>query len=217
MGVANRARELTSVLQRSKTMCAVDDLSALKARYEQLSSELKEANASVELLEFRKQEAQKSLESYRVLLEQKGLFVGDLSEQRRRLHDIAGRMDSDMRLLEEKGKNMVKHLSELRRNMSAQEHTKQDLLKEKQELMDSQAESHGEIEFYLGSLAEKEPQLASAKSKRMEYSRTCNSLNDQVKHSTRQRDALQISVATLEERLKRTQTERALFLNVLVN
>lgn len=211
MGVANRARELTSVLQRSKTMCAVDDLSALKARYEQLSSELKEANASVELLEFRKQEAQKSLESYRVLLEQKGLFVGDLSEQRRRLHDIAGRMDSDMRLLEEKGKNMVKHLSELRRNMSAQEHTKQDLLKEKQELMDSQAESHGEIEFYLGSLAEKEPQLASAKSKRMEYSRTCNSLNDQVKHSTRQRDALQISVATLEERLKRTQTERALF------
>ena len=45
--------------------------------------------------------------------------MGDLGEQRRRMQDILGRMDSDMRLLEEKGKNMVSRLSEMRMSLSS--------------------------------------------------------------------------------------------------
>ncbi len=54
------------------------------------------------------------LEKLQVMLEEKGLFVGDLGEQRRHMQDVVGRINSDMRLLEEKGHNMVSRLSDMR-------------------------------------------------------------------------------------------------------
>ena len=65
---------------------------------------------------------EQELEKLQSLLEQKGLFVGDLGEQRRRMQDLLGRMDADMRLLEEKGHNMVARLSEMRGTLSSSEH-----------------------------------------------------------------------------------------------
>ena len=67
-------------------------------------------------------EKQRELEKLQVMLEEKGLFVGDLGEQRRHMQDVVGRIGSDMRLLEEKGRNMVSRLSEMRGTLSSSEH-----------------------------------------------------------------------------------------------
>ncbi len=67
-----------------------------------------------ELAQYRLGEKERELEKLQVMLEEKGLFVGDLGEQRRHMQDVVGRIDSDMRLLEEKGRNMVSRLSEMR-------------------------------------------------------------------------------------------------------
>ncbi|MFR3450314.1 MAG: hypothetical protein ACLTSX_00315 [Collinsella sp.] len=64
------------------------------------------------------------------MLEEKGLFVGDLGEQRRHMQDVVGRIGSDMRLLEEKGRNMVARLSEMRGTLSASEHQRKRTLEE---------------------------------------------------------------------------------------
>ena len=64
------------------------------------------------------------------MLEEKGLFVGDLGEQRRHMQDVVGRIGSDMRLLEEKGRNMVARLSEMRGTLSGSEHQRRRAVEE---------------------------------------------------------------------------------------
>ena len=115
---AKRAHDLNDRLQGLTVQLAVDDLRRLQEEYNRLAARGKEAEAAVELAQYRHDEKSAELEKLQSLLEQKGLFVGDLGEQRRRLQDILGRMDSDMRLLEEKGKNMVSRLSEMRTQLS---------------------------------------------------------------------------------------------------
>ena len=115
---AKRAHDLGERLQELTVQLAVDDLRCLQEDYNRLAARGKEAEASVELAQYRSDEKTAELEKLQSLLEQKGLFVGDLGEQRRRMQDILGRMDSDMRLLEEKGKNMVSRLSEMRTQLA---------------------------------------------------------------------------------------------------
>lgn len=125
---AKRARELNSQLSELTIQLAVDDLRQLQQSYVRLEGRGKEADAAIELAQYRFDEKSRELEKLQSLLEQKGLFVGDLGEQRRRMQDILGRMDSDMRLLEEKGKNMVSRLSEMRMQLSVMEKQRADAL-----------------------------------------------------------------------------------------
>ena len=115
---AKRAHDLQGRLQELTVQLAVDDLRRLQEQYNRLAARANEADAAVELAQYRHDEKSAELEKLQSLLEQKGLFVGDLGEQRRRMQDILGRMESDMRLLEEKGKNMVSRLSEMRTQLS---------------------------------------------------------------------------------------------------
>ena len=112
MDKAQRARALEEELKGLEVQLAVDDLRRLQEEYARLEARGKEADAACELSQYRLDEKSAELEKLQSLLEQKGLFVGDLGEQRRRMQDLLGRMDADMRLLEEKGKNMVSRLSD---------------------------------------------------------------------------------------------------------
>lgn len=116
---AQRYADLESERQRLETLLAVDDLRRLQAEWQALGSQRAEAEAAVELARYRSEEKAKNLEKLQSLLEQKGLFVGDLGEQRRRVQDQLGRLRSDMGLLEEKGRNMVARLSDTRMNLSS--------------------------------------------------------------------------------------------------
>lgn len=116
---AQRARALEDELKGLTTQLAVDDLRRLQEGYARLQARGKEADAAIELAQYQHAEKSRELEKLQSLLEQKGLFVGDLGEQRRRMQDLLGRMDSDMRLLEEKGKNMVARLSDMRMQLSS--------------------------------------------------------------------------------------------------
>lgn len=131
---AKRARELNSQLSELTIQLAVDDLRQLQQGYMRLEARGREADAAIELAQYRFGEKSRELEKLQSLLEQKGLFVGDLGEQRRRMQDILGRMDSDMRLLEEKGKNMVSRLSEMRMQLSVMEKQRADAAGEHERL-----------------------------------------------------------------------------------
>ena len=59
--------------------------------------------------------------------------MGDLGEQRRHMQDVVGRIGSDMRLLEEKGRNMValpRPFSEMRGTLSGSEHQRRRTVEE---------------------------------------------------------------------------------------
>ncbi len=119
---AQRFADLDGRRQTLETQLAVDDLRQLKERWDAVAARRREAEADVEICRYRAGERSAELEKLQSLLEQKGLFVGDLGEQRRRVQDQLGRIESDMRLLEEKGRNMVAKLSDTRMALSSIDH-----------------------------------------------------------------------------------------------
>ncbi len=106
--------ELVADLRDVEAALAVDELRDLQAQWGGLGKVEKEADADVELSRLRLAEKEAELAKFQNLLEEKGLFVGDLSEQRRRMQSILERLDAGLLLLEEKGKNLVSRLSDLR-------------------------------------------------------------------------------------------------------
>lgn len=93
---------------------AVDELRSLQANWNRLSEELKEIDAEAELAYFRLSEREGELAKRQRALEEKGLFVGDINEQRIRVLSLVQRLNMAMLLLEEKGKNMVARISDIR-------------------------------------------------------------------------------------------------------
>ena len=159
---AKRAHDLQGRLQELTVQLAVDDLRRLQEHYTRLAARAHEADAAVELAQYRHDEKRAELEKLQSLLEQKGLFVGDLGEQRRRLQDTLGRMESDMRLLEEKGKNMVSRLSEMRTQLAT--------------MGRQRTEAAGEHERLLGELSDlgvRERELRVSVDELQEESREC--------------------------------------------
>ena len=114
---ARQHEQITGELRDVELSLAVDDLRILQEQWGGTEKREKEADAAVELAKFRLDEKNRELEKYQRLLEEKGLFVGDLAEQRRRCQMTLERLDAGMLLLEEKGRNMVSRLSELRQTI----------------------------------------------------------------------------------------------------
>ncbi len=114
---AARARQYDDLATELKTLdlsLAVDDLRSLQITWSELDHHEKEINAEAELGHFRLNERESELSKRQLALEEKGLFAGDLNEQRIRCQSIIQRLDAGMLLLEEKGKNMVSRTSDLR-------------------------------------------------------------------------------------------------------
>lgn len=106
--------ELVGELRDLEIDLAIDDLRSLRSAWDEFDKREKEADADIELSRYRLAEKEAELDKFQALLEEKGLFVGDLSEQRRRMQSILERLDAGLLLLEEKGKNLVTRLSDLR-------------------------------------------------------------------------------------------------------
>ncbi|MDO5107939.1 MAG: AAA family ATPase, partial [Coriobacteriaceae bacterium] len=87
---AMRSRDLNKELSELTTILAVDDLRRLQEGYAALAVRDRESEAAVELAQYRVDEKRRELDKLQSLLEQKGLFVGDLGEQRRRMQDLLG-------------------------------------------------------------------------------------------------------------------------------
>ena len=119
---ARKYKELSSRANELTQMLAGDELRSLQSQWNDLESRSKEGAAELELAQYRMGEKERELEKLQVMLEEKGLFVGDLGEQRRHMQDVVGRINSDMRLLEEKGHNMVSRQSDMRGQSSRSEH-----------------------------------------------------------------------------------------------
>ena len=114
---AARARQYSELANELKALdlsLAVDDLRTLQITWNELDHHEKEINAEAELGHFRLNERESELSKRQLALEEKGLFAGDLNEQRIRCQSIIQRLDAGMLLLEEKGKNMVSRTSDLR-------------------------------------------------------------------------------------------------------
>ncbi|MDR1088590.1 MAG: chromosome segregation protein SMC [Coriobacteriales bacterium] len=111
---AEKYAEVKRELRDIDLALAVDELRSLQAEWNRLSGGIREIDAEAELANFRLSEREAELAKRQHALEEKGLFVGDINEQRIRVLSIIQRLDATMLLLEEKGRNMVARISDLR-------------------------------------------------------------------------------------------------------
>ena len=199
-----RANELTQIL-------AVDELRQLQAQWSDLEARTKESAAALELAQYRLSEKERELEKLQVMLEEKGLFVGDLGEQRRHMQDVVGRLGSDMRLLEEKGRNMVTRLSDMRGTLSASEHQRKRTLEElgdiNRQLDEERASAHVASEDVNAAA----PAADALHTRRTKLDSDISSLTREQREVQRSCDSASLELAKVKETLSNAELEDGMY------
>lgn len=208
---AKRHRDLADELSMLTCTLAVDDLRRLQESYAVLEGRGREAEAAIELAQYRLDEKGRDLERYQSLLEQKGIFVGDLGEQRRRMQGVLARMDSDMRLLEEKGKNMVSQLSELRANLSSLEHSQADATREHERVAAELASVRGEEGQLRQDVDALTPKLREVQERHRALSAEVSRLGADQRSSQRDADKEALAHAKLKDQISNAEVEDQMF------
>ncbi len=199
-----RARELTQIL-------AVDELRSLQASWTDLESRSKEASAAVELSRYRLSEKERELEKLQVMLEEKGLFVGDLGEQRRHMQDVVGRIGSDMRLLEEKGRNMVARLSEMRGSLSGAEHQRKRAAEELADVRAKLDDVRAAAEVAQADVAELAPAAEQLHARRVELDELIARLTRERREAQRTADDAALSYVKAKETVSNAELEDSMY------
>ena len=204
---ARRHEELENELKDVRLVLAVDDLRGLQEQWSGMDKSEREGDAEVELLRYRLEDRQRELEKYQRLLEEKGLFVGDLAEQRRRCQSVLERLDSGMLLLEEKGRNMVARLSELRQTI----HRSTSREDEVDALLESHESEHRDAvvkrDELLSQLEEEEKGAKAVVEERKAADRDVSRLSSDLRACERELDDCTLSALKAKESLSTTDTE----------
>ena len=208
---AKRFNELDARLSELTCQLAVDDVRRLQRQWGELEGKAKEAAAAVELAQFRADEKGRELEKLQSLLEQKGLFVGDLGEQRRRCSDILGRLESDMRLLEEKGRNMVDRLSDTRLTLSQLERQRTEAADELKEVSANLETTRSATDKLAADVSRLEPAARQATAARREAGSTQNRLTNEQRDCQRSLDAATLEHAKLTDEISNAEVEDQMF------
>jgi len=186
---ANKAvkhAEFSRELREVEVALAVDDLRILQTEFEQVAKREKEADAALELARFDHSERQKELEKLQHMLEEKGLFVGDIGEQRRRCEKIVERLEGGKLLLDEKGKNLVSRFSELRQTMHTAEKRVGQARETRDSLAGERAEADTKLEVLYQQLAEARRSSEAAKRARVDADAQLSQLVTEVRQASAQ-------------------------------
>lgn len=167
----------------------------------------RESAAALELARYRLSEKERELEKLQVMLEEKGLFVGDLGEQRRHMQDVVGRIGSDMRLLEEKGRNMVARLSEMRGTLSASEHQRKRTLEELSDINRQLDEERAAAEVAGVDVSSLEPAADELHARRVELDELISTLTRSVRDAQRNADNAALELVKVRETLSNAEIE----------
>jgi len=191
--------ELRQELIAAETSIAVDDLRALQRTWDELGKREKEQDAEIELTRYRLAEKERELATFQALLEEKGLFVGDLSEQRRRLQSVLERINSGLLLLEEKGKNLVERLSELRAKLY-QAQTRSELRTgELERLGAERAETDAKLKALYGQLGELRREAETARKERLAADEALAQITGEIRRGRKGVDDSRLELAVLEQ------------------
>ncbi len=201
---ATKAHEyagLAAELQDMEVALAVDELRALQARWDELAKREREQDAEMELARYRLAEKETELTKFQSLLEEKGLFVGDLGEQRRRLQAVLERLNSGLLLLEEKGKNLVERLSELRAKIHHAETRLATRERELAQLNEERAGTDAQLSGHYTNLSELRRESETVKKERLAAEETLTAVNGDMRRTRKEIDDCRADLIALEQAL----------------
>jgi chromosome segregation protein len=210
---AARAQQYHTIAEELKDLdlsLAVDDLRLLQFEWNKLDHKEREIDAEAELVHFRVNEREAELAKRQLALEEKGLFAGDLNEQRIRCQSIIQRLDAGMLVLAEKGSNMVSRLSDLR----AAVHNSQTRLKAANEEFGDVSERLSEGEARLSALYGEMNECSHASEQALKDKNRAEEaygkLTSALRNNQTARDALQVSLAKAKDSIGSLDVEEGL-------
>lgn len=158
-GIADELAHLNLVL-------AVDDLRTLQAQWDATLASEREAAAAIDVEQFRVKEAEQRLEKLQLLLQEKGLYVGDLTAQRGRFHMDAERLDSAVMVLAEKSRSIYARLEAAQNTSSGSTRrisSLEDECSELKERLDEQIASRDALSSQVDELSGQQAQAVDAR------------------------------------------------------
>jgi len=210
---ANKAAthaDLVTELRDIDASLAVDDLRRLQSQWDEIAHKEKEADADIELSRYRLAEKERELEKFQALLEEKGLFVGDLSEQRRRMQSILERLDAGLLLLEEKGKNLVSRLSDLRAKLHQSETRAASRGGELERLSAERGDTDGRLKALYGQLNELRREAEAGRKARMLADEELARLGSELRRSRKLLEDDRAAAGKAEQALAASSLEQEL-------
>ena len=213
---ANRARQheqVSTELKEVELTLAVDDLRRLQDAWHDAELQEKEADSLVELARYQFDEKNRELEKYQRLLEEKGLFVGDLAEQRRRCQTVLERLDAGMLLLEEKGRNMVARLSELRQTIHRSDTRRAEAAQQLEEFLEQHRSTSAELAELNEQLEEQKRQSQEVHKERKQADDELTAANAALRSVEREIDECTLAEVKAQESLSTADVEDELLQN----
>ena len=207
---ASEHADLTRELRDTDVALAVDELRELQRAWDGVAKREKEAEADIELARYRLTEKQRELDKSQSLLEEKGLFVGDLSEQRRRMQSILGRLDAGLLLLEEKGKNLIERLSELRQKLYQSETRAATRSSELERLTEERVTTDAQIKALYGQLAELRRETEAVRKARTAADEQLSHIASTIRGTRKQVEDDRLELSNAEKALSASRLEEEL-------
>ncbi len=207
---ADRARqheELVTLLREAEIALAVTDLRDLQTSWDTLLERESHQDSKIELLRLRLAEQERDLDKFQSLLEEKGLFAGDLGEQRRRLQAVLERLNSGLLLLEEKGKNLVERLSELRARVHHSETRLASRRDEVNRLSGERAESDPLLQAHYQRLSQLRKEGEAVKKHRLAAEATLERTEGDILKARKRIETLQSELAAVTNSLSAASLE----------
>jgi len=199
--------EIREELAALEIALAVDDLRLLQAQWDALAKQENEQGTQMELLRYRLAERERELSDFQTLLDEKGLFVGDISEQRRRLLSVLERLNSGLLLLEEKGKHLVERLSELRAKLHHAQTRAESRETELERLTQDRAETDARLKAHYAQLAQLRRETENTKKERLSADKTVADVDAGIRRARKELEDRRDELATLEQALSSFDAE----------
>jgi chromosome segregation protein len=210
---ADKARQydgLMAQLRDLEVSLAVGDLRALHDTWDAVLKQERERDADLELARYRLAEKERELGTFQALLEEKGLFVGDLGEQRRRIQAVLERLSSGLLLLEEKGKNLVDRISDLRAKVHGSAARRERRLQEVARLNEERSSADAQLKALYQRLGEVRRESETARKERLAAEASLSEVTAAIRRLRKEADDARADLATVEQSLSAFTLEESL-------
>ena len=210
---AKRATEISERARELRCVLAVDDLRRLQQRWEQVLRDERTRSAERDVAQAVATERARELDQLRLLLEEKGIFAGDISEQRRRAQLICEKLEGSLRLLDEKGRSMAQRSEQLSSLIADDEARGKQILEETQR----SKVAYDEAKAALDSLRERSGQTKAAVDAARKVRRRAEEELDRARENyratQRDRDQCAVALAKAQDSVKNAEVQDGLFAN----
>lgn len=181
--VAEEYETLARELRDGQIALAVSELRKIQSEWEKLIADEETQSKQLDALRGEFADKDEQVQRLQGVLEAKGLYAGDLGEQRRRLQASLERINSGLLLLEEKGKNLIERASDLRAKIHHAESKLVQLRREMKRLDDEKKTGEAQLTSLYADLADERRVAETVKKRRMAASQAVEQTTGAIAHN----------------------------------